>query len=80
MRKGLSMSGDSDTLGSMIRLRRTTLDEAERYFEDVSSTLHDGEALDAILAFIGVSGEEITDADVLERIAEVIDLWRVRQN
>lgn len=80
MRKGLSMSGDSDTLGAMIRLRRTTLDEAERYFEDVSSTLHDGEALDAILAFIGVSGEEITDADVLERIAEVIDLWRVRQN
>lgn len=80
MRKGLSMSGDSDTLGSMIQLRRTTLEEAERYFEDVSSTLHDGEALDAILAFIGVSGEEITDADVLERIAEVIDLWRIRQN
>ena len=80
MRKGLSMSGDSDTLGSMIRIRRNTLEEAERYFEDVSSTLHDGEALDAILAFVGVSGEEITDADVLERIAEVIDLWRIRQS
>lgn len=74
------MSGDSDTLGSMIRLRRTTLEEAERYFEDVSSTLHDGEALDAILAFVGVSGEEITDADVLERIAEIVDLWRVRRS
>lgn len=64
----------------MIRIRRTTLAEAESYFEDVSSTLHDGEALDAILSFVGVSGEEITDADVLERIAEVIDLWRVRQS
>lgn len=74
MRKGLSMSGDNN----MIRLRRYTLEEAERFFEDVSSTLYEGEALDAILAFISVSGEDLTDADVLERISEVIDLWRVR--
>lgn len=74
------MSGDSNPLGNMIRLRRSTLEEAERYFEDVSSTLHDGEALDAVLAFIGVSGEELTDADVLERISEVVDLWRTRRS
>lgn len=74
------MSDDNDTLDKMIRIRRSTLEEAETYLDRVSSTLYDGEALDAVLAFIGVSGEELTDADVLERISEVVDLWRARRS
>jgi hypothetical protein len=75
------MSGDNvKEMNPMIAIENCTLEHAEKTWESLSSTLTDGEALDAILTFVGVSGEELNDGQVLERIAEIIDLWRVRKD
>jgi hypothetical protein len=60
------------------------MNNIQQFIESIENETYDdstitGEALDLVMATINIDGADMTDAECLETIAEIIEAWRVTQ-